>query len=268
MEWGYDSERGKRALRRMNQLHGRFDIANEDFLYVLSTFIYEPIRWNERFGWRPMCEQERLGVLPLLARGRPAHEHPGHSGRLRGLRAVQSRLRAAALPLHRGQSAGRQRRRASMFVGWFPRAAWRRWCGRPSTRMLDDPLLEAFGFPRPSPAMRWLVAAGLRMRGRLVRSCGPAGGRACGPRCGVRRRTRKATPSSSSGPRGHLERGAPIPEVAWRCARGTATRPPVGAHVRAVGPRSALLRPRSLDGAHDRVDPRGRIGLTQPPSTR
>ena len=60
LEWGYDSERGKRALRRMNQLHGRFAIANEEFLYVLSTFIFEPIRWNERFGWRPMCTQERL----------------------------------------------------------------------------------------------------------------------------------------------------------------------------------------------------------------
>src|SRR5207244_7943076 len=35
MEWGYDSDRGQRALRRMNQLHGRFAIANEDFLYVL-----------------------------------------------------------------------------------------------------------------------------------------------------------------------------------------------------------------------------------------
>jgi hypothetical protein len=41
MEWGYGSDRGKRALRRMNQLHGWFDIANDDFLYVLSTFIYE-----------------------------------------------------------------------------------------------------------------------------------------------------------------------------------------------------------------------------------
>ena len=63
LEWGYDSERGKRALRRLNQLHGRFTIANEDFLYVLSTFIFEPIRWNERFGWRLLCEQERLGYF-------------------------------------------------------------------------------------------------------------------------------------------------------------------------------------------------------------
>src|SRR5882762_8043580 len=31
MERGYDSERGRRALLRMKQQHGRFAIANEDF---------------------------------------------------------------------------------------------------------------------------------------------------------------------------------------------------------------------------------------------
>jgi hypothetical protein len=30
MEHGYDSERGRAALRRMNQIHGRFVISNED----------------------------------------------------------------------------------------------------------------------------------------------------------------------------------------------------------------------------------------------
>src|SRR3954454_22236350 len=40
MEWGCDSPRGRAALRRMNQIHGRFDIANDDFLYVLSTFVF------------------------------------------------------------------------------------------------------------------------------------------------------------------------------------------------------------------------------------
>src|SRR5262249_24182232 len=63
MERGYDSQRGNRALRRMNQLHGRFIIANDDFLYFLSTFIYEPIRWNARFGWRPMCANEKFALF-------------------------------------------------------------------------------------------------------------------------------------------------------------------------------------------------------------
>src|SRR5215471_5408402 len=34
MEHGYDSERGRAALRRMNQLHGRFAITTEDVLYA------------------------------------------------------------------------------------------------------------------------------------------------------------------------------------------------------------------------------------------
>src|SRR5947209_7492468 len=63
MEWGYDSPRGQAALARMNALHGRFKIANDDFLYVLSTFVYEPIRWNARYGWRPMIEAEKLGMF-------------------------------------------------------------------------------------------------------------------------------------------------------------------------------------------------------------
>lgn len=47
----------------MNRIHSHFRIANEAFLYVLSTFVFEPIRWNARFGWRTMCEQERLAFF-------------------------------------------------------------------------------------------------------------------------------------------------------------------------------------------------------------
>src|SRR5204862_6729426 len=52
MEHGYHSPRGRAAQRRMNQIHARFDIPNDLYLYVLSTFVFEPIRWNARFGWR------------------------------------------------------------------------------------------------------------------------------------------------------------------------------------------------------------------------
>jgi len=47
----------------INQLHGRFLISNDDFLYVLSTFVFVPIRWNERFGWRRMIESERIALF-------------------------------------------------------------------------------------------------------------------------------------------------------------------------------------------------------------
>ena len=68
VEAGYDSEEGKRAIRQMNRIHGRFEISNEDFLYVLSSFVFEPIRWNARFGWRPLIETEKLATFDSGAR--------------------------------------------------------------------------------------------------------------------------------------------------------------------------------------------------------
>src|SRR5690349_18475061 len=62
LEHGYDSDRGRAALRRMNRQHGRYPIPNEEYLYTLSTFIFEPIRWNARFAWRALLEKEKLAA--------------------------------------------------------------------------------------------------------------------------------------------------------------------------------------------------------------
>jgi hypothetical protein len=167
IERGYDSDRGRRALRRMNQLHGRFDIANDDFLYVLSTFVFEPIRWNARFGWRPMIEAERLGYFHFWR----------EVGRRMNIRDIPTDYatfevfnREYEREHFRFSEANRRVGEATreLFASWFPRPF------APLVRsavyaLLDDPLLEAFGFPRPSRLSRWLVPASLRLRGRMVR---------------------------------------------------------------------------------------------------
>ena len=59
---GPDSSAGQAVITRMNRIHGHYAISNNDFLYVLSTFVAEPIRWLQRYGWRPLQphEQEAL----------------------------------------------------------------------------------------------------------------------------------------------------------------------------------------------------------------
>jgi hypothetical protein len=170
-EHGYDSERGKRALRRMNQLHGRFAIANEDFLYVLSTFVYEPIRWNEHFGWRPMCEQERLASFFFwreVGRRMNIKDLPENYDVFERFNRIyeQQHYRFTEAN-HRVGAATRE-----LFVGWFPRFL------SPLVRsaiytLLDDHLIDAFGFPKPSPFMRWFVLGALRVRAALVRYLPP-----------------------------------------------------------------------------------------------
>ena len=60
VEEGYDSVRGRAAIRQMNRLHQRFTISNDDYLYVLSTFVFTPIYFHRQFGWRTPTQHENI----------------------------------------------------------------------------------------------------------------------------------------------------------------------------------------------------------------
>jgi hypothetical protein len=167
MEWGYDSEHGKAALRRMNQLHGRFAIRNDDFLYVLSTFVYEPIRWNARFGWRPMCANERLAMFYFwreVGRRMSIKDLPADYDQFERHNVDYERTHYCVTEANYRVGRGT----LEMFASWFPRIS------RPVVRsamyaLMDDPVIAGFGFPQPSRLMRSLVTGSLRLRARLLR---------------------------------------------------------------------------------------------------
>ncbi|MDP1540505.1 MAG: oxygenase MpaB family protein [Moraxellaceae bacterium] len=60
MDGGWDGPIGSAALARMNKTHAHYKIANDDFLFVLWTFIDFPIRWSLQFGPRPFTAHEQL----------------------------------------------------------------------------------------------------------------------------------------------------------------------------------------------------------------
>src|SRR5436305_426234 len=47
------------ALRRINRAHARWPISEEDSRYVLATLLVVPMRWLDRYGWRPVTATER-----------------------------------------------------------------------------------------------------------------------------------------------------------------------------------------------------------------
>jgi hypothetical protein len=59
LKHGVESPMGQAVIERMNRIHGHYAISNDDFLYVLSGFEAEPIRWLERYGWRPLTAEAR-----------------------------------------------------------------------------------------------------------------------------------------------------------------------------------------------------------------
>jgi hypothetical protein len=166
-KWGYESERGREAIRIMNRAHSRFAISNGDYLYVLSTFIFEPVRWIDRFGWRRLSRNEQLASYYFWC----------EVGRRMGIKEIPESYEkfqkfARAYERDNFRFAETNQRIGSatrdLFASWIPRIF------TPLVRsgiyaLLDDAMLESFGFPRPSPLMRKLVCAALLMRGWIVR---------------------------------------------------------------------------------------------------
>jgi len=60
---GYDGPIGSRSIARMNKTHAHFKISNDDYLFVLSTFVIDPIDWIDRFGWRRLEEVEKQALF-------------------------------------------------------------------------------------------------------------------------------------------------------------------------------------------------------------
>src|SRR4051812_1660103 len=55
---GFGSTRGRSAVRRINQMHAQHPISNDDFRYVLATFVVVPKRWMDDFGFRALTPNE------------------------------------------------------------------------------------------------------------------------------------------------------------------------------------------------------------------
>jgi hypothetical protein len=184
VEEGYDSAEGRRAVRRMNQIHGRFEISNDDFLYVLSSFVFEPIRWNARFGWRPLVEIERLATFHFwraVGELMAIHDIPESYDDFERFNAEYERRHFRRTDASRRVGASTR----DMFLAWFPGLPKR--LGAPAIyALMDEPLLDAFGFPRPPRAVRAAVEGALRARARVVASLPPRSR----PRLRTRRRTR------------------------------------------------------------------------------
>jgi hypothetical protein len=173
LEHGSDSADGRAAIRRMNQMHRSYEIGQDDLRYVLSTFVVQPIRWLDAYGWRPMSECERVAS---------AHYYRD-LGRRMGIRGIPATWQAFSR-LHDDHErerfafdpGGRDVAESTLaLLATFPPndrlpAALVR---RISLAVMDDPLLDALRFPRPHPAWRALVRAGLRARGRVVRRLPP-----------------------------------------------------------------------------------------------
>jgi hypothetical protein len=164
---GMESPEGRAGVRRMNQMHGSYDISNEDMRYVLATFVVTPVRWIARYGWRRGTDAERVAAVRYYQR----------LGALMGIRDLPADYDGFAALMdayERETYVFDPKARAvadstlDLFVTFHPKPL-RPLMRRFSIALLDDHLRATFGYPKPSALMSRLAHGSLVARGRVVR---------------------------------------------------------------------------------------------------
>jgi hypothetical protein len=168
-ENGLDSPEGRAAIKRMNQMHGHWDIPNDDLRYVLATFVTVPIRWLDEYGYRALSDAEKTASANYYRR----------LGRLMNIKDVPTTWQEfgdamdAYERLHFGYDAGAVAvsEATLALMATFPpnHLAPRRVVRRSALALMDEPLLAAFGY-RPVTRVEQTVYRGaIKLRGRLLR---------------------------------------------------------------------------------------------------
>ncbi|MFF0504972.1 oxygenase MpaB family protein [Streptomyces fimicarius] len=171
VEHGFETDEGRTAVRRINQMHRSYDISNDDMRYVLCTFVVTPKRWLDSFGWRRLCCHE-LGAFAAYYRTLGARmgikDVPGT------YEEFESTLDAYERE-HFGWDEGARRvsdATLALMASWYP-APLAPVVRGASLALLDDSLLRAFRYHRPGPVARGLTRGALRLRARAVRLLPP-----------------------------------------------------------------------------------------------
>lgn len=63
IENGHSTVAGIEAIKRINRMHSKHPITNHQMLYVLATFVVEPLVWNQQFGWKAFHEKEKQALF-------------------------------------------------------------------------------------------------------------------------------------------------------------------------------------------------------------
>jgi hypothetical protein len=166
VDHGFSHPRGQQVVQRLRRIHGRYEIDNADYLYVLGALTVVPTRWLERYGWRKPCCHERAAAYWFwrqLGQRLGVHDIPPT------YQAFEQWFDAFERDHLRLTPAGRRLMQASkaLLVGRFPRPL-APLAGALADSLLHERLQGAAGISAPPRPIRVALHRTLRTRARLL----------------------------------------------------------------------------------------------------
>ncbi|MEY9842153.1 oxygenase MpaB family protein [Streptacidiphilus sp. EB103A] len=168
---GLDSPHGRTAVRALNTIHGRYDITNDDYLFILASQTLGPIDWINTYGWRRLTGHEARALVNTNRRMGELMGIKDIPLDLTGFRTVlETTLRDRA----RYQDTNRQATESVIqtIARWYP-APLRPLIPHAVTALVAPYLRPLLGLPDPHGPLEYTVRTALKARGRALRLAPP-----------------------------------------------------------------------------------------------
>jgi hypothetical protein len=155
--------RGMQALERINWMHSNYNITNEDYLYVLGTFIFETGNWINRYGYRQLTSNEELAGYYVWKEIGEKMDIRNIPDTITDFRAFYDAYEATHF-VYSESNYKVARATEDLLLSWYvPKFMFE--SVRPFLHAVMEPhLLKAFNYKEPGPAARAMVTAALRAR--------------------------------------------------------------------------------------------------------
>lgn len=168
IEEGIDSKVAGEVIDRLNWIHGNYRISNEDYLYVLSTFIFDSAAWINRYGYRRLTTNEELaGFFVWKQIGERMHIRDIPDNIIAFKKYHDEYEKAHFVFAETNVKVARSTE--DLMLGWWL-PAFSHEVARPLLHAVMEPhLLKAFGYREPGTLLRSVATSVLRTRSRLER---------------------------------------------------------------------------------------------------
>lgn len=165
--YGFHSDHARETADHLNALHGFYDIPNDEFLYTLSTFIFDVWLLINRYGWRRLTPNEEKTIYYIYRdMGKLMHirDIPDSFEAFWGWRQAYEREHQAYAPENHLVAEGLMRGLKEMVPAVF----------RPTLlpfilSLEDDRFARLLGYRRPNILVRALVRGAMRLRALINR---------------------------------------------------------------------------------------------------
>jgi uncharacterized protein (DUF2236 family) len=170
---GLQSPVGRLGVARLNEMHRRWRITNDDYIWVLGTFAVTSIRMMMRAGWRPVTEAEKQVVIDWHVE---LGTRMGITDIPHDFATFDAWFTAYEARMLCRTDAGEEllKLASAVIASKIPRPL-RRPTFALAPVLFEEPARIALGYRRPGPAARGTVATLLTLRAWRRRLSGPRG---------------------------------------------------------------------------------------------